>query len=1076
LNALISQLKKIIAKNPLGEKVLIVPAYSAGRLFVESCTRQGLKTLNLRIHTLPGLAEEISKYTLYKSKRTLIPDTLAKELIIEVLKNLKTQNELKYFSSLEITPGIGKAIYQTIIDLKMAGMSIDRIDPALFLDAGKGEDVLKIRLEYESELAKLNYLDLPDLFLLAGRQNIPAIPHTYIVPSNLRLTPVERSFLKNLTHDNFEVIHFPKPQGLALPQGSLEQELIPPAELTAGEAAGEKQLSSNGLLWLYDLSKVPADQKLTADTFQTNQKLSADMLQADQGLTINMFHAYGEMSEVREVVRRIKKQSLPLDHAVVFYTARHPYTHLFYTLAQELNLPVTFGQGIDLGYTRPGRLLSGFLAWAEGGFKAADLVPLIAGGDFMIADEKAPSKFVITRFLRTSGIGWGRKRYHSVLENELESLENAASKSSTSKSSTSESSASAKDEYYKQHLLWLKNFFDLIFAAFPEPDSENRLSFGKVAAWLCDLIDNFSSVANPADREAKKIISEELQLIKDFSGEELEPEEACQRLAAVLAEKRVNISGPQPGCLHVDYYQAGIWMSRPYVFVVGLDANRFPGSPAEDPILLDVERKNLGHELPLLGQKAKEKIYDLVQGLSLNAKTLTVSYSAYDTVENRMVFPAAVLLQIHRLLNGDPTLDYSHLLHALGERKGFIPGQPDESLEETGWWLNVLTTGLPSPKQSPSQNPNTRQDPRQSTNSNINLAAIKQMFPDLFSGMQAESKREAPVLTSFDGKVEVDCNQVDPTVAPELVVSCSQLETLAKCPFAYFLRYVLRVKPVEELLYDPNSWLDAKTLGDLYHSIFENFYKDLTARGETPALSRHENHLYEIADELIAEKKQLVPPPSELVYENERRIILDSCRVFLVSEEAEARKGTPKYFELTFGGFGETTDKDSFEPVRLILPNGKKFFLQGRIDRVDETPEGFKVWDYKTGRPDGYSDSKYFQGGRQLQHGLYSLALEELLRQNGLAAQPKVLASGYIFPTLKGEGRRVVRQQARRDSLYEILEHLFNFLAQGVFVMTDNPNDCYHCHYHDVCNRAYRSQEALEKMKVEELRRLRSYA
>jgi hypothetical protein len=114
------------------------------------------------------------------------------------------------------------------------------------------------------------------------------------------------------------------------------------------------------------------------------------------------------------------------------------------------------------------------------------------------------------------------------------------------KSSTSESSASAKDEYYKQHLLWLKNFFDLIFAAFPEPDSENRLSFGKVAAWLCDLIDNFSSVANPADREAKKIISEELQLIKDFSGEELEPEEACQRLAAVLAEKRVNISGPQP--------------------------------------------------------------------------------------------------------------------------------------------------------------------------------------------------------------------------------------------------------------------------------------------------------------------------------------------------------------------------------------------------------------------------------------------------------------------------------------------------------------------------------------------------
>lgn len=134
------------------------------------------------------------------------------------------------------------------------------------------------------------------------------------------------------------------------------------------------------------------------------------------------------------------------------------------------------------------------------------------------------------------------------------------------------------------------------------------------------------------------------------------------------------------------------------------------------------------------------------------------------------------------------------------------------------------------------------------------------------------------------------------------------------------------------------------------------------------------------------------------------------------------------------------------------------------------------MWDYKTGRPYGYSELKYYQGGRQLQHGLYSLALEQLLQTKGLTSNPKVIESGYIFPTLKGEGRRIIRQQIRQGSLYEILEHLFSFFPKGTFVMTDDASDCFLCDYKEACNRAYRNREELEKMMTDELRRLRNYA
>ncbi|AFM42759.1 hypothetical protein Desaci_3881 [Desulfosporosinus acidiphilus SJ4] len=1016
MKALINQLDSIFKKNPLGEKVLIVPKFSAGRQLIDGCTKSGLKPLNLKIMTLSGLAEEVCKQMLFRSKRSIIPTALGQELFIGILKNLSDTGKLTYFNCLEVTPGVSRVIYNAINELKMQELTMDKVSPTKFVNTAKGEDILHIWAEYEKELQSRGFLDLSDLYTEAITPKMSATSRTYIVLSNLKLTSLERDFLELLTKRDYEVFHLPRPKGIAA-YAPLENNILPV----------EKDISAlNKLLWLYDLPNASANQQV---------------------LPVELFRSYGESNELNEVLRKIKKRELPFDQTAIYYTTEGPYAPLTFTLTQELNLPVTFGSGINIRFTSPGRLYHGLLTWAENGFRVSDFIPLLLNGGLNLSDQDAPSKLSIIRLLRNSSIGWGKERYATELEKAISLLEQEIE--DTGKQ------VRDSDSFMQSKLLslkWLKEFFVDIFDLFPEPNLVGNFSYGKFAGWLLKLMHNFSLVKNIADGDAKKVICEHLLMIRDWFQEGMELKEIYSRLS-VISEKQVNASNPKPGYLHVDHYRAGIYIDRPHVFVVGLDANRFPGSRIEDPILLDVERENLGYELPLRGLRYKEKTYDLVQFLGTVSGSLTASYTAFDTAENRVVFPAAVLLQLYRLLTGDETQDYSDLIKSLGERKGFIPYEPEEALGATEWWLYQLTSGK-----------------------KLDLTSIKSLYPALYNGLQADIKKQGVGLTVHDGLVKIDGAMLDPTVNHNLILSCSELETLAKCPYSYFLRYVLRVVPREELTYDPNRWLDSKTKGSLFHAIFYKFYRELQELGAKPGLVKHQNYLFELADELITLQRSEVPPPNELVFEQDRRNLLDSCRVFLRSEEVEAQNSHPEYFELTFGMSGDNAGLGEVEAISITMPNGGRFYLKGKIDRVDKTSAGYKVWDYKTGSTYGYSDREHFKGGRQLQHALYPLAVEQIFLQKGISSNPKVIESGYIFPTVKGEGKRVLRSQVKRDSFYEILDQLLVLLTQGIYVMTEDDNDCTFCDYAEACNRSSREPQSLQKMMVDAFRRLRSYA
>ena len=147
--------------------------------------------------------------------------------------------------------------------------------------------------------------------------------------------------------------------------------------------------------------------------------------------------------------------------------------------------------------------------------------------------------------------------------------------------------------------------------------------------------------------------------------------------------------------------------------------------------------------------------------------------------------------------------------------------------------------------------------------------------------------RDGEALTAYDGIVDIGPlrAEVDPVAGRTAVMSATRLELLAKCPFGYFLRHVLKVQPPEEVAFDRSRWLDPLQRGSLVHEILCEFMTEVAAkaggRRRGPARRAHG------PDRRRADRRDEadVPPPSEGIFESERRDILETLEIFMAAEE-----------------------------------------------------------------------------------------------------------------------------------------------------------------------------------------------
>jgi ATP-dependent helicase/nuclease subunit B len=763
MNETIQVLSEVIKENPLKEKLLFVPSYSIGHQIGEYLSRSGTSWINLRVTTVSGYAHERVGLEV-GSKGIRLIDFLEQLLIVEKIYREKCDLKSKdcYFEGAEEIPGILKCLTRAIHEIRMEGLRHKTIDPQAFIAPSKGKEVAWLHQAYEAYLEENRLIDQSGLIEMAT-EKIEKESHgketKVLVLSDFPFSNLEKRLIKLLAVDDLIIVPHCCPDGIPFPVRFLES-------LPQTKAQGPRaKRDIDRLKWLF------------------NPKKSPDPL--DDG-SVSLFHSLGESNEVREVFRRILEGKIPFDEVEILVTTVDPYVPLIYEIASSYDLPVTFSSGIPISFTRPGRALSYYLDWQADEFTASLLSHLFTGsylnmdasGDQSGNGGARPPTSKAATLLREAGIGWGRERYPK----RLKALEESYRLKAQEEREESDEEKALRLESTAGEIEWLAKFIEEIATTVPVWNGEGEVQTRDLLTGALDFLNRFCRTASEMDGGAKSKLKDLFESLIQPSSLSKPVADAAGWLKEIVQGVSVGHSTPKPGSIHVAHYSLGGYSGRKETFILGLDQSKFPGALLQDPAILDVERNSLGNELALSKDLLNEKIYVLAKVLNSLDGRVTLGYSCRDLREDRELFPSSILLRVYRLLTKDPRADYRSLARSLGEPTGFIPKKDSIPLNDWEWWLRHKEPGFAE-------------------------ESVHRCYPDLRQGEEAERNRDAETLGQYDGLIPSITGRMDP-FDRERVLSSSRLEALAKCPFAFFIRYVLGIEPIEEVEKDPNRWLE----------------------------------------------------------------------------------------------------------------------------------------------------------------------------------------------------------------------------------------------------------------------------
>ena len=1006
----LQELKNVCLKYPRKTKVLISGNYRTGNQLLECLARHGVAWMNFQVATIPSLAAECAESGIISNNLHALSVTGLHVLIDDIFSALQESGKLRYFKNNPVNKGIVEALAGAINELRLNGITARDLPRGAFVNSDKESDIRLILGAYENALEHNSLVDKAGLILLAlktmGRV-CGGRDRLFCIVSSHILSGVEREFLEKLCGKDLIVVREDPVHGLERPQGAVG----------AGDSTDPSPAKTDldRLKWLHACEKAPA---------------------AFKDGTVRLFHALGYRNEAREVLRRILGAHTRIDDAEIIYSNRKCYADLIYSLCEKLGIPATFSEGISGITTAAGRALLSFLYWIAAVYGEPYLRRAIAAGvmkwDSVGEDPVGASS--LCGLLRGAGIGWGRDRYSRVLAGMIEECRNPAADELEDED---DASREARERRLRT-LTVLKKLCEDLLSIAPSAAGDGKIRFGDLCGGCVAFLDRHVKVPGAHDALFVAAVKEELKAAESLARRAMPSEEAVRRVIDVVSGMRIGGSGPLPGNLHVSSIQNGGFSGRGATFLLGFDESKFPLKAAQDPIVLDEERARISTGLKCSADRMAEQRFDAARLVARLHGALTVSCSAFDIREGRRAFPSPFMLRVFRVSSGDAKADYGDLLNSLGDPVGFCKADAgDGDLDETDLWLGRIAG---------------KDVLREATES------VRRRYEGLRQGLIAEEARSGSVFTAYDGKITGRADDLDPRKNHALIMSARRIETAASCPFAYFIQYVLGVKKPEEVEREPFVWLEPKERGTLLHEVFQEYIDTVKDAPGKRSPKEEKALITKILAEAVSKYREIVPPPGEEVLQGELRQLRRDVHVFLKINRGLGT--TPVECEAVFGMEGSA-------PVAVPLADGASFFLRGRIDRIDSAGSSeYHVWDYKTGSAYIFEERGYVVRGTQLQHCLYAVAAEQLLRQDGKDANARVTMAGYLFPTEKGtrEGKGgIIRRAQDRPSVWRAaIDRVFNLVGNGNFPVTEE-GGCKFCDFEDVCGgNAARARLALK--------------
>jgi RecB family exonuclease len=988
MDPLISQLADLCSRARTEAKWIIVPSYMVGNTLGEQLARSSNGWANLRFTTPDQLARSATGPSLIARNLTLLSDGAGPLVLMRVLLGLPATIP-SYFRGMAHHFPMAEALWHTISELRMTGLTGDALATASWCKSPNKQAELTALLQaYEAHLIDHGLADRARLYQEALGQNLGSVilPHELVLEWPLTFwAPLQRRFLDALGGIRVQ------PDACEIPGLSPPRRLDSLSAKTACLAGVTSSRDSGRLAFLLKPETAPPP---------------------NHDGSVAFFCAGSREAEVEEIFRRILAKKMPLDDVEIACASAESIS-LIWEKANRHSWPVTIAPGLPITLSRPGRAMLAACTWIEDNFPAAQLRRMLQSGDIVVDEASGPTPGQAARLLAKSRCTWGRATYEGSLSGLLQSYRARVS---------DDPDRQAVYEHRIQHAERVQAWIRRLLERIPHTGGHADAPIGPWLDLFQLFLDEYVQKTTELDHQAVAALRE---VLRDLDVLNTVPPD-CDVLTMVrerITNLRILATGPQPGHLFVTRLQEVGESGRRYNFLAGVEEGSVLPALREDAVLLDQERTALDSFLPTSQDRVSESLYQLVTRLAALSGDVTVSYASYDTRENRETFPSWIVLQAWRVLHPGQTWTYNELKASLGAPTSLVPRPPDVSPSEACWWLAVLH----------GQGPTARD-------------AVLRAFPTLMSGTTAAQARASEQYTAYDGWVPA-AHTLNPA-RTGVPVSATTLETLATCPFRYFLDRGLNIEAPEDQEPTPDVWLDPATRGELLHRLYaETLRERRRRRGWTDidSMAWTQQRAQEELDRLRA----TVPPPSEDVYERERAALFKDLGVFLQRERSNDNREAVG-LEVGFGMETEGEPLSSADPVDIPLGAKGTIKLRGRIDRIDRLPDGtYEVMDYKTGRVrlNGGVNAT-FAGGRQLQHALYALAAAELLRRQKVAA--RISRSAYYFPTQRGLGVRIERA-VDPTATHAVLSDLVDLIGSGVFPQTTSKDDCKYCEYTQTC-------------------------
>jgi len=333
----------------------------------------------------------------------------------------------------------------------------------------------------------------------------------------------------------------------------------------------------------------------------------------------------------------------------------------------------------------------------------------------------------------------------------------------------------------------------------------------------------------------------------------------------------------------------------------------------------------------------------------------------------------------------------------------------------------------------------------------------------------AEKPQLSCIVFDFKGNEQQDISVAASPRHQELLfdkysennLSPSAINTYLDCKLKFYFRYIAGLKEQEEL----KEEIDPVLFGNLFHYAVETIYRpyrdqEITA-GVIDAVLQNKHRIDETIFLSFAEKYYNLKPEQagKLKLNGHNLLVAGHLQYYLVQLLRNDRQITPfRILELESRHSG-IFDVQAGNQTR-------KIHVGGIIDRIDQTRDGVRIVDYKTGR----NPLLNFNSWEQLTDPALTNRRKEIFQtllysDIYLSENPEVavLPAIYKLDDMFGETfkPRITRQNAEfsysevKSEFRGILQNLLNeiFSSTNVYTQTGELHKCGYCPFNRICNR-----------------------